>query len=101
MDSEGARALERHRLESEPVSEPVGQPVDYRSQHQQGDYFLMQLFMDDDLSLEQNKCCNEDGNGEWNCVQQRGLGALVALSLETSATLDERTRHVANHTNQT
>ena len=31
MDSEGALPLERHRLEAKPVSEAVGQPVDYRS----------------------------------------------------------------------
>jgi len=101
MDSEGTHPLERHRLEAEPVSEPVRQSVDYGGQYQQGDYFLMQLFMDDDLSIEQSKRCDKDGNGEWDCVQQRGLRALITLSLEASAALDERACHIANHTSQT
>ena len=61
----------------------------------------MQLLMDDDLAVEQSKRRSEDGNGEWDCVQQRGLRTFVTLSLETPATLDERACRVTNHASQT
>ena len=94
MDSEGKPVLERHRLQSEPISKPVGQPVDYRGEHDESDYFPLQLFIGDDLRVEHSEGCDEDGDGKWHGVQKGGLRTLVALSLEAPTALDLSIIHI-------